>query len=197
MRVTAETREATRAAILEAAKGLFRSQGFAATTTRDLACEAGIAVGTLFNYFPTKEAIVVELMSEALQKAARQFPKRRRGGATVEEDLFLYIATELRSLKSLRKFLQPALETDFSPAATGQEAAAARLSHLEQISTLLLEHGLGEPPTALQLQMYWVLYVGVLTFWVKDRSAKQEDTLAMLDQTIEMFVGWIFRETDR
>ena len=35
------------------------------------------------------------------------------------------------------------------------------------------------------------LYVGVLTFWGRDKSPKQEDTLAMLDQAINMFAAWL------
>ena len=58
MRITAETKTATRQRILDVASELFRRKGFDATATRDIALAAGIAAGTLFNYFPTKEAIV-------------------------------------------------------------------------------------------------------------------------------------------
>ena len=197
MRVTAQTRQETRQAILDAAERLFRSQGFEKTTTRDLAREAGIAVGTLFNYFSTKEAIVMQLVTESLEKAAARFPKRRHCGASLEEDLFLFVATGLRSLKPLRKFLQPALDTGFSPAASvNSDTAAARVNHLQQVTSLLAERELQEPTSALQLQMYWMLYVGVLSFWSNDGSPKQEDTLAMLDQSIDMFVGWLRGQKD-
>ena len=51
MRITAEEKDATRRRILDAAVQLFRTRGFEATTTRDIADAAGIATGTLFNYF--------------------------------------------------------------------------------------------------------------------------------------------------
>ena len=44
-------------------------------------------------------------------------------------------------------------------------------------------------PVALQL--YWTLYTGVLMFWAKDRSPKQEDTLALIDHSVAMFVAWL------
>jgi len=31
----------------------------------------------------------------------------------------------------------------------------------------------------------------VLAFWANDRSPKQEDTLALVDQSLNMFVGWL------
>lgn len=198
MRVTEETKQATRQAILDAAVKLFRSKGFEETTTRDLTREARIAVGTLFNYFPTKEAIVTQLVSDALAAGDAKYQKRRRNGATLQEDLFLLVATGLRSLKPLRTILKPALDAGFSPAAsTDRAAASARGDHLDAVSSLLVEHGMAEPPTAAQLQIYWMLYVGVLSFWSADDSPKQEDTLAMLDQTVDMFAGWLDRSTDK
>lgn len=52
-------KEETRAAIIAAARALFAERGYSATRTRDIAAAAGIATGTLFNYAPTKEAIVL------------------------------------------------------------------------------------------------------------------------------------------
>src|SRR6188768_2172083 len=77
MRVTAEAKEATRRKILDTAQDLFRTAGYDATTTRDIARAAGIATGTLFNYFPTKESIVVALVMDAQSRSTRQSPITR------------------------------------------------------------------------------------------------------------------------
>ena len=73
MRVTAQVQAATRERILEVAKQLFASQGFHATTTREIARAAGLATGTMFNYFSSKEAIVGSLASEALAEVRTSF----------------------------------------------------------------------------------------------------------------------------
>jgi len=65
VRVTAETKVATREQIVDAARRLFAANGFDATTTRAIANAAGIATGTLFNYFATKEAILACLAADA------------------------------------------------------------------------------------------------------------------------------------
>ena len=65
----AERRAATSGAILRAAESLFADHGFAATTVEDIAAEAGVAKGALYNHFPTKEAVferVFEATSQAL-----------------------------------------------------------------------------------------------------------------------------------
>jgi AcrR family transcriptional regulator len=191
MRITVQEKEATRQRILDAAVDLFRKQGFDVATTRDVAQAAGIATGTLFNYFATKEALVASLADEALGKARRDFVRRAVGGS-LEEQLFALIAGELRQLKPLRKFLAPVLETSLSPlvAANNRNGDDARIEHLEAVADLARRQGLAElSPVALQL--YWTLYSGVLAFWVSDKSPKQEDTLALLDQSLAMFVTWL------
>ena len=49
------------AAIEEVALRLFIRQGFFGTSIRDIACEAGISAGNIYNYYPTKEALYVSL----------------------------------------------------------------------------------------------------------------------------------------
>lgn len=48
-----------RKAIMEAALKLFTERGFHGTTTTQISKEAGVATGTLFNYFPTKEDLII------------------------------------------------------------------------------------------------------------------------------------------
>jgi AcrR family transcriptional regulator len=48
----------TRAAIRQAALQLFLAKGYDATTTTQIAAAANVSAGTLFNYFPTKEALL-------------------------------------------------------------------------------------------------------------------------------------------
>ena len=50
--------------ILEAATELFREQGFDTTTVQTIATSAGVAAGTVYLHFPSKEAILVALQVE-------------------------------------------------------------------------------------------------------------------------------------
>jgi AcrR family transcriptional regulator len=196
--VTAATKAATRERIIDAARRLFAANGFDATFTRDIAIAAGIASGTLFNYFPTKEAILACLAADAAAAAQLEFEEASGQADSFEEDLFAFVAVGLRKLKPLRKHLTVLLETTLSPlaAAGDDEAQSLRLAHLETVAHLASKHHLGElPPLALQL--YWTLYTGVLMFWAADASPKQEDTLALLDHSVTMFVGWLRREGER
>jgi AcrR family transcriptional regulator len=191
MRVTAETKAATRKRILQAARRLFAGKGYEQTTTRDIAELADIASGTLFNYFPAKEAIVECLANEAMDEVLAQVDAADHAD-NLEEDLFGLVAAALRKLKRLRRHLPSLLETSLSPLNDSPRdgSASFRTGHLEVVAALAARHGYGElPPTALQL--YWTLYTGVLVFWANDNSPKQEDTLALIDASLNMFVGWL------
>ncbi len=48
--------------ILEAATRVFVEQGYARATTNRIAAAAGVSVGSLYQYFPSKDAIAVELL---------------------------------------------------------------------------------------------------------------------------------------
>jgi AcrR family transcriptional regulator len=191
MRVTAQAKLATRRRILEAARDCFSKAGFEAATTRDIAAAAGIAAGTLFNYFPAKEGIATALVAEALGEARRRFERRPRG-ESLEEDLFAVIAAELRGLRPHRGHLRPVLETALSPLAQASacpEGEAIRLEHLEAVGRLSAARAPGTPLSPIALNLYWTLYTGVLAFWACDPSPHQEDTLAVLDHYLNAFVG--------
>jgi AcrR family transcriptional regulator len=192
MRVTAQEKEETRRRILQAALELFRSRGFENTVTRDIAREAKIATGTLFNYFKSKEELVAALAEEALEKAPAAADGA--GDADLEEELFALVAAELRQLRPLRKFIGGMLETALSPLIkSGANAGDTWQSrHLARISAIGCRRGIELSPVALYL--YWTLYTGIIAFWSTDKSPKQEDTLALLDQSLAMFAGWLCAE---
>ena len=196
MRITAAAKDETRKRILKVSQKQFAQQGFEQTTTRDIARDANIAVGTLFNYFPTKESIVESLVNEGCARAAERFAAERDGqkdSGTLEEELFAQVALVLRELKPYRKYLPAVFDTSLSPLAPNQSDAHAslRAAHLETVSQILLRHESQDAISPIAIQLYWTLYTGVLVFWASDTSPRQEDTLALLDESLSMFVGWL------
>jgi AcrR family transcriptional regulator len=200
MRVTAETKSATRERILAAATSLFARDGWQNATTRAIALEAGIATGTLFNYFSTKEAIAATLIAEALQGVGEAFLAGRREDDSLEADLFLLIWSGLRSLRDYRNFLGPAAETIFSPLArqTAESPGdAIRVDHLELVHSILISHGFPAALPVVTVQLYWTLYLGVFAYWAADDSPGQEDSLALLDQSLKLFVASLGVNSER
>ncbi len=194
MRITAEAKLETRQRILEAARKLFCDKGFAGTTTRDIATEASIATGTMFNYFPGKEHLALAIIDISLETAYGEFVESGREGESLEEALFAHIAIGLRHLRPHRGYLGDVVETTLSPfnLSTGaDESENLRVRHLETVQGLIEKHTSPSTPrpSAVTMHLYWTLYLGVLAFWAKDASPNQEDTLVLLDQALRLFVG--------
>jgi AcrR family transcriptional regulator len=190
MRITVQAKAENRCRILEAAKNLFARDGYDRTTTRDVARAAGIATGTLFNYFPSKEQIVAALAHDAVAAAHAETSTLNPQPRTLEEQLFALTARELRHLRPFRTILRPVLDLDCvdpSPAATDADFRRQHASVVEQ----LLTSELGDEPGPLAMRLYRTLYTGVLMAWTTDESPHQEDTLALLDQSLRMFATWL------
>lgn len=189
MRVTKKTKLKTRAAILSAARNLFVEKGFEKTITRDITTKAGIAAGTLFNYFPSKEALGLEIICEELEEAKQDYTQLLRGEEALDEALFLYIITGLNRLKPHRHYVAEIVETALSPFAGSETGERIRLEHLQMVADLTKSHHIPNPLSFVTVQLYWTLYLGVLSFWAQDSSENQEDTLVLLDESLRLFVA--------
>jgi AcrR family transcriptional regulator len=78
-------KEQTRRAIADAARRLFAARGFEAVTVAEVAREADVSEGTVFNYFPAKEDLFysgLESFEAALVEAVRDRPAGESALAT-------------------------------------------------------------------------------------------------------------------
>ena len=71
----ARKKEETRSRILNAALDAFEEKGYAASTMEEIAERAGVAKGTLYNYFDGKEALLSGLAEEFAQAVHGQLKR--------------------------------------------------------------------------------------------------------------------------
>ena len=200
MRISEQSKQENRARILEKAAEIFTCKGFEDSTTRDIALASGLAAGTLFNYFPSKETLAMSMVAEALRQGSWDFQRRCTGKEDLAEELFLFVASGLRRLRTLRPFLGPVLERSLSPFPRKnvcQEGEAARQEHLDAVQKIIARHGFAEAPDYVAMTMYWSLYLGILAFWTNDPSPNQEETQSLIDYSIRMFVQVISGAGDK
>src|SRR5271165_6484450 len=94
-----KNKENTRQAILRAALELFAENGFYRATTKAISRKAGIAEGTLFNYFQTKEDLALYFFEQELDEVIKWYerdPRVKR--ARLAEKLFAIIHRFLERL---------------------------------------------------------------------------------------------------
>ena len=80
--------EERRNQILDAASRLFARKGYKGATIREIAREAGVAEGTIYNYFASKHDLLISLPQRISWPMVSSFVKsaRRRAPDTVAED---------------------------------------------------------------------------------------------------------------
>jgi AcrR family transcriptional regulator len=86
--------------ILEAAAKLFVSQGFAATSTREIADQVGIRQASLYYHFAGKDEILVELLRTTVRPTTDKVEKIRNQvpPLSVETALYLLVLVDVRTL---------------------------------------------------------------------------------------------------
>lgn len=103
--------------LLRVAARLFRSQGFAATSTRDIAAGAGMRSGSPFYHFESKEALLAAVMLEGMERALqRQSDAMARAAEEVQRQSRVLSAREcLRVLVRNHFDVLVGPESDFIP----------------------------------------------------------------------------------
>jgi AcrR family transcriptional regulator len=197
VRVTQHQKKRTRVRLVETAERLVRERGLDAVTTRDVAADAGVGHGTLFNYFASREAMGLALCDVLLARAAEDAAKRRAAGGSLEEDLFAHGAACLRRLAPLRARAgsllasvlavadEPPPDADVTPG----QPLRVRSRLLDEVRAIVEIRRPGRPASATSLQLYASLFVGIVCFWSRDASPRQEDTLALLDRATRLFAA--------
>jgi AcrR family transcriptional regulator len=98
------------AALLDAGAALFAERGYHATTMTAIAERAGAAIGSLYQFFPSKEALAEALFDRFAERAAASFARveERAPGSSPAELADIMIAHKL-GLRSDREAAEAAL----------------------------------------------------------------------------------------
>ncbi len=137
---------ATFDAILEAAARILEKDGFENVNTNAVAELAGVSVGSLYQYFPTKEAILAELL-RFNRNILREKVKAAVTGATgktLEQAMDLLIEAGV-SHQFERPELALALEHVESILPINNETLALIQAIVDDIETLLSAHNVSNP----------------------------------------------------
>ncbi len=98
---TVKTPEVRRAEILAVADDLFRTRGYAATPVADIVRAAGVAKGTFYYYFRTKQEVLAALAHQIVEAMAER-------SRSVSEDARLGPIEKLRAILAEQRGLQDA-----------------------------------------------------------------------------------------
>lgn len=185
--------EQTRSRILTAALTVFRERGFEAATMREIAVQAGMAVGAAYYYFDSKDALVLAFYDQAQQQNAFQAERILSAAKTLEQRLrgliglkFATFAPHRALLAALAAHVNP--EHPLSP--FSPQTAAIRDADIAFFARAVHDSRLRLPKSLLPYlpRLLWLYQMGLILFWVYDRSEKQSRTEALFDQTLRILL---------
>ena len=195
----AQSKQAIRDRIVKSALSLFQTKGFDTTTTKAIARKAGIAEGTVFNYFRTKEDIALFFFEEEVDHAiaaVRDDPRLKK--APLEEKLFTLVHNQLEFLAPYERFIGAALLHALNPASHlgvfSHRAQQLRHRYLAFVAELVEDSSpkrTKDPLSWLVPEAFWIYYLGVLLFWLYDTSEDKQHTLAFLDRSLHIGVSFL------
>lgn len=91
-----EIRETRKQQIMDVALKLFAEKGYDSTSISKIAKDANISKGLLYNYFESKEDLLIQLVTEGFHDMINSFDRNKDGVLTREE--FIYFIEEVFKL---------------------------------------------------------------------------------------------------
>ena len=187
-------KEQTKEKILAAALELFRKNGLDGTTTKQISQKAGIAEGTLFNYFKTKEDLALFFFQKETHQLIEWFGREARlQRAPLPEQLFAIIHRQLEYIAPYEEFLGAVFFRSLQPhsklSPLSLESQELRLKYLRFLRDVLARaEAKAEIPHLGDLGAYAVglFYIGIVMHWLHDTSRGKQQTLALLDRTLQL-----------
>jgi AcrR family transcriptional regulator len=164
--------------------------GYESTTLRDVATEAGVSVGLLYRYFPSKRAVIFalydELSADYLTTTAAMAPGKWRDRAMFALSASLEV---LRPHRTTLRGLIPVLVGDPDEGLFGEHAAfsRARVQGVFEQSVVAASDAPPRPLAEAIGRLLYLLHLAVLLWWLLDKTVKQRATTAL----VQLFEGML------
>ncbi len=187
---SAETREA----IYEAALGLFRKKGFDSATMRDIANEAGTALGGAYYHFRSKEDVVLEFYRRTASDdlAIRAYFETDR---SLKNRIIFLTEYRIGQFSPYRKFLWVLARSAVTPghplSPFSHESRDIREQSIELFRDALRDADNGGPLKDQLPFLLWLYHLGIILFWVLDPHPGKNRTDRLLRVTSDVLTALI------
>jgi AcrR family transcriptional regulator len=186
--------EETRSRILAAALELFRRRGFDQTTMREIATEAGVALGSAYYYFASKEALVMAFYAHANEEMAAQIEARLNEAKGLETRLRAILDVKFGYFAPNRLFLGALSRHAADPhnplSPFSDETAHIRELDVKRFAAALAGSRIAMPKDLAPYlpNLIWLYQMGLILFWISDRSPDQIRTRQLRDKSLSLLV---------
>ena len=179
--------------LLRGAARLFRSRGFAAVSTRDIAAAAGMQSGSPFYHFESKTALLYAVMSEGMTMAAQSQQQALDAlptTATPRDQLHTLIRHHFEILLGPRSSFIPVMLYEWRSLTPAQRKGIARIKDsyeatwMPVLEALAQQGALQAEPGVARLFIFGALNWAVQ--WFSPKKGKSLD--ALTDEALALFI---------
>lgn len=193
MKISQDQKAKNRRAVIDAAADIIADKGFKAATMRQIAKAAGMGEATIYNYFPTKEAILYAFYQDHLAacveelKAVPDFHTY-----SLQEQLQTLFDTSLNLYLANREFVSRTFQSVFMAGSRDwRQTKAIRDTFLMAANDMLSAAAeAGEIPDQvfgdLIGQFFMDAYIGVVHYWLTDTSEGFANTQVLVDRGLDL-----------
>jgi AcrR family transcriptional regulator len=174
---------------------LFRSRGFEPTTMREIAHEAGVALGSAYYYFESKEALVMAFYQQARDEIGPLIVEALSEEKDLQGRIRAILDAKFRYFEPNRKFLGALFGHAADPknplSPFSEETRDIREADIQRFEQAL-DHGGVKIPADLKPhlpRLMWMYQMGLILFWIYDRSPGQIRTGRLIDKSLPLIVN--------
>lgn len=171
--------------IVAAAKELAEEGGYDAVQMRAVADRSGVALGTVYRYFPSKNHLLVVALVLDFETAGRRFVETEIPGATAPERIMTVLRASASALEERPRLYDALVRASMFADAS----SAAELDRLGRVLTDLFAHAAGiDVVTERVLNAVHIIadvWMSSLVMWAGGRETT-EGVLAHMETTVRL-----------
>jgi AcrR family transcriptional regulator len=179
--------------IAAAAASLFLDGGYHSTSVREVAQKAGLSVGSVFNYFTSKEEILFFLFSRnqthaeaSLQEQRAEFERLKEEGVSPEDLLVMAYESYAQLIKESRRYTVLAYQEFKSLTVAERRRLLEGEERIQRFLEEVIAYGVEQgafPPGDIDLKAHCLMMLAqswAVRHWALKRFAKADDYFTAL-----------------
>ncbi len=198
MKISAQQKAETRRNIIAAAVDLMTASGFKAATMREIARSAGVGDATIYNYFPTKDAILYAYYQDHMEIWIQRLRAREDfHELTLAEQLQSTFETSLELFLPDREFVAESFKILFRALGQNYRHMQPVRERFGDMIRDLFEAAVEaeEIPDQMFAEMvylaFWDYYIGLVFYWLHDTSDGFTNTSILIDKSLDLAIAFI------
>ena len=187
----------TKAHLLQTSLRLFQKRGFEKTTMRDIASEAGIALGSTYYYFKGKDEIVFAFYQHSLDKTIAYGREIFSSNKKAEKKLELFFEKKIEEMSPYRNFLKnlaaSSLDATNPLSPFSRENQYIKNEVIQMIQEMLECDGVkaGKEIKPIMGSLAWHLQMALMLYWIHDTSKGQENSQKLLKRLLKVYFTFL------